>query len=52
MSGPVNIGSAAEWQSLLSDTNVVVADCTSFPAYVYDLTMEAGLTNVSTSSLR
>lgn len=27
MSGPVNIGSAAEWQSLLSDTNVVIADC-------------------------
>jgi len=29
MSGPISIGSVAEWQSLLSGTNVVVADCTS-----------------------
>ena len=28
MSGLVKIGSTAEWQSLLSDNNVVVADCT------------------------
>jgi hypothetical protein len=28
MSGPMNIGSAAEWQSLLSGTTVVIADCT------------------------
>ena len=27
MSGPISIGSAAEWQSLLSGTSVVVADC-------------------------
>ncbi|PHH76680.1 hypothetical protein CDD83_4215 [Cordyceps sp. RAO-2017] len=31
MSGPINIGSSSEWQSLLSDTNVVVADCTEPP---------------------
>lgn len=28
MSGLISIGSTAEWQSLLSGTNVVVADCT------------------------
>lgn len=28
MSGPVSIGSPAEWQTLLTDTNVVIADCT------------------------
>ncbi|PNP58807.1 hypothetical protein THARTR1_01055 [Trichoderma harzianum] len=28
MSGPINIGSDGEWQSLLSGTTVVVADCT------------------------
>ena len=32
MSGPINIGSTAEWQSLLSSTNVVITDCTpAFP---------------------
>lgn len=28
MSGPISIGSEAEWQNLLSGTSVVVADCT------------------------
>ena len=31
MSGLVQINSAAEWQSLLSSTNVVIADCTIPP---------------------
>lgn len=28
MSGPINIASESEWSSLLSGTNVVIADCT------------------------
>ena len=34
MGAIVNIGSTNEWQSLLSGTNVVVADCTyTIPLY-------------------
>lgn len=34
MSGPIEIKSPSEWQSLLSGTTVVVADCVyNFPLY-------------------
>jgi hypothetical protein len=32
MSGPISIGSPAEWQTLLTDTNVVIADCIVHPS--------------------
>lgn len=38
MSGLISIGSTAEWQSLLSGTNVVVADCT----YTSPFSMQCG----------
>ena len=32
MTGPISIGSESEWSSLLSGTNVVIADCMSTPS--------------------